>query len=206
MKMRNWVAKNAKWHRAGKHQDKRKVVDTGPVEIESESPEDVLDDVFSKHPRAWEFEPDYYSFTHVGYICEVKRNEHTGALNGYVTVPDGHPAVDCTENYTLIDQNRPLLPHQEMFFNLEVHGGVTYKDGATTGFDCNHMNDYAPLSAGQYTHKKYEWDGVGYVPTYLDGLDRNKRAWDMREIYRTIGYVMRECKHLAEQLKKMEGM
>ena len=51
MKVRNWVAKNAKWHRAGKHTDKRKVL--GPVEVELESPEDVLDEMMTKTQSAW---------------------------------------------------------------------------------------------------------------------------------------------------------
>jgi hypothetical protein len=75
---------------------------------------------------------------------------------------------------------------EENFYNIEVHGGVTYTGRRefkqqnytadyVVGFDCGHAGDLAPGIKSFY-----------------------------EEVYRNIEYVSNECKNLAKQLKELE--
>ena len=71
-----------------------------------------------------------------GYDCAVQMGPYS--INGYITLPDTHP----------------WLQHESLegvdFIN--VHGGVTYHEGQTIGFDTNHHTDgIHPESIG-YKH------------------------------------------------------
>lgn len=93
--------------------------------------------------REWESEPNRKEWEHVGLKCLVLRAQHLGHLNGYVGVPEGHPAYD--RDYNEID--------------VEVHGGLTFGDFGDgqlrpkgfywLGFDCAHLGDFVP---GQEKH------------------------------------------------------
>lgn len=116
-------------------------------------------------------EPDGWSFS-----CLLLRQE-TGHLCGYISIPWGHPLNP--------DAGLPCFD-----LGLDVHGGITYSERRAPddpieaegtdrwhwfGFDCNHLNDYAP---GE-----------------LISRDRYK-------VYRDVDYVQNEVLKLATQLTK----
>ena len=104
--------------------------------------------------RPWESEPDHESWRdeRTGLECEVVRQSH-GALCGYVTVPEGHPAY-------------LLEPMDSQFDGIDVHGGITYAapdraSGHRVGFDCAHTSDFAPDRDGAFAEP-------GDVANYCD--------------------------------------
>jgi hypothetical protein len=130
----------------------------------------------------WDDEPDKMQWVDeaTNLDCLIVRN-HSGALCGYVGVPNGHPHYGK-------DYDTP---------DVEVHGGLTYADRCQEdapeghgichipdpgrpgdvwwfGFDCAHYQDLIPA---------YSQDHIG-----LGG------------VYRNIAYVEAECARLAAQL------
>ena len=89
-----------------------------------------------KHPNS------QYTFESYGYECTIKRN--TTYYCGYITLPINHPYY----NY-----------HQENI-PIKVHGGFTYKNNGTFGFDCAHIYDYKysyPTNDAKATYKDFEF-------------------------------------------------
>ena len=82
--------------------------------------------------KPWENEPDHHLFESHGYVCEVRRHEWLGTLNGYIYVPLTHPIVGSEDDV----------------YELKAHGGITFfdREGDTfsIGFDCAHFGDYYP--------------------------------------------------------------
>lgn len=101
----------------------------------------------------WLNEKDYYELIIKGYKCEIKRNKHTGHLNGYITVSPDH-----------------ILLKEDLQWSsaLDVHGGVTYQNGNTVGFDCAHHMDYSPLSP--YNSSDSVYRNVEFVTNELNDL------------------------------------
>jgi hypothetical protein len=135
----------------------------------------------SVNDKPWEHEPDQLMFmSDAGYICEIKRHKPWGHLCGYIFIPFGHPDFGKTYN-DLKDEAYGIEPR--------VHGGWTYSDtkgdedgGKYTvfGFDCNHLDDYAP--------------GMGAsVPSYTFNTPSN---------YKTIEYVTDQLEQAAKQFKE----
>ena len=111
--------------------------------------------------RPWETEPNHKEWTEAStkYKCEIKRNEITMALCGYVTVPKNHHYYG--------------LGYNDVMAN--VHGGLTYSNKGTFGFDCAHAGDltpgvllsvlksakdpseYAELTLAHDTYRTFEW-------------------------------------------------
>jgi hypothetical protein len=94
--------------------------------------------------RPWEDEPDHAEWVQEpsGYKCRIVRNEHTGALNGYVGIPKEHRFWGI--NY---HSDREL---EDIADN--VHGGLTYSEQGDDGywyfgFDTNHYDDFSPAIA-----------------------------------------------------------
>jgi hypothetical protein len=139
----------------------------------------------------WQEEPDKMQFVDqaTGLPCLIVRN-HSGALCGYVGVPENHKAFE-------------LHYDAELVRGINVHGGLTFSDHCTKGgaeethichvpapgepdnvwwfgFDCAHSGDCLPA---------YHHGSVG-----LFG-DRIK--------YRTINYVKRHISKLALQLNDL---
>ena len=120
--------------------------------------------------KPWENEPDSLDWTHAGLRCAIRRGPLTGALNGYVGVPAGHPQYGQTPDDDVI----------------EVHGGITYahehlpgpgmppQDGGFwwIGFDCSHADDLIP-EIGPFSDE---------------------------DVYRDIAYVREQAERLAEHL------
>lgn len=136
-------------------------------------------------PGPWDKEPDKIQFEdeETGLPCLIVRN-HSGALCGYVGVPEGHPEFekDCQD------------------INYEVHGGLTFSDFCADrddehgichvpgkgepdkvwwlGFDCAHFMDTTP-----------EVERLGLEFIIFEGGS-----------YKTVEYVKREIAKLARQL------
>lgn len=70
-----------------------------------------------------------------GYPCALQMGPYS--INGYIALPPTHPWL----------QGDPTIDP-----TIDVHGGITYHEGTTLGFDTNHHNDgYHPDSTG-YQH------------------------------------------------------
>lgn len=132
-------------------------------------------------PGPWQEEPDKEQWPDpvTGYACLLKRGP-SGALCGYVGVPEGHPWHSRDHDDIAAD----------------VHGGLTYSssceegpEGETichvpapgepeplwwVGFDCAHAFDIIPAVI---------WPNVPYPG----------------ESYKAVAYVKRECAALAAQ-------
>ena len=139
-------------------------------------------------PRGpWDNEPDRIEWEASGYPALIVRN-HTGALCGYVGVPNGHPAYG--KGYDEI----PVY---------EVHGGLTYTDRCCgpichvpkpgesddvwwVGFDCQHGMDDAPGLM------RYEMRGPA-------------RHYPRLGTYKTVDYVRAEVEKLALELRELES-
>ncbi len=145
----------------------------------------------------WDQEPDrvFWVDKKTGLPCLAKRNHH-GAWCGYVGVPKNHPLHGKT--YSSDD---PRIS------DLEVHGGITYGDECDgrpeegichvsdggdhvwwLGFDCLHFDDKAPgMDATlREVNKRYP---------------RSAGEGVLNGHYRTVGYVRRQVRTLARQLK-----
>lgn len=113
-----------------------------------------------------------------GYVCRVARND-LGVWCGYVGIPKNHPA------------------YQKKFSDIEVriHGGLTYSGTDTSqniwwlGFNCGHGWDIIPA----FKNEEDELKTLSKISL--------KRGWAS---YKSIGYAIKETRHLAEQLKEIE--
>jgi hypothetical protein len=136
----------------------------------------------------WQDEPDKVQWQDeaTGLPCLIRRNGASGALCGYVGVPEGHPWFG--RDYS------DLL-------SIEVHGGLTYSDLCDSddkehgichvaedgikrwwlGFDANHGGDVAP------------------------GMEaRSPFARMAGSFYRNIEYMKAQCADLARQVSTGE--
>lgn len=141
----------------------------------------------------WQSEPDKRQWQDeaTSLPCLLKRNPESGFLCGYVGVPPGHPAYE--QDYSSVD--------------VSCHGGLTYSDFCMDeeepgksichipapgepdrvwwlGFDCGHCYDSQPGLA-----------------QYGGAL---ARICDHGE-YRTVEYVVEECRQLAQQLAALKA-
>ena len=127
--------------------------------------------------RPWETEPSHKKWTEATtkYKCEIKRNDITLTLCGYVTVPKKHHYYGLSYNDAVAN----------------VHGGLTYSNGkGTFGFDCAHAGDLSPgviLSVLKATRDTKD---------YLE-------ATEMFDTYRTFDWVVKETEDLARCLYVM---
>ncbi|HMJ16592.1 MAG TPA: hypothetical protein VK524_34495 [Polyangiaceae bacterium] len=125
----------------------------------------------------WQEEPDRVEWRHAGFPCLIVRADVTGALCGYVGLPEGHPWFEADI-------------HE---IDVSVHGGLTYgaacqghichapREGESDnvfwiGFDCSHAFDVSP----KFVH-------LGFRSSLLNGT------------YRGVRYVMHEVEELANQ-------
>ncbi len=115
-------------------------------------------------PRPWETEPDREEWASPnGYSCLILRVDWSGALCGYVTLPEGHPW-------------RVL---EALAVPADVHGGCTWNavlEGEfRCGFDCSHAFDFCPavhsrLPVAILAGLSYRT--IGYVRDQTAGLAR----------------------------------
>ena len=125
--------------------------------------------------RPWEGEPNHAEWVDelTGYVCEIRRYSSLLHLNGYVSIPKGHPCHGM--DYDAVNDL------------VSIHGGLTYSEkldrGKKFGFDCSHAGDLSP----------------GLLLTMLDVA--GSRDWGFKhDVYRDWNYVKAEVKNLAAQL------
>lgn len=131
----------------------------------------------------WDDEPDQLEWmTAVGYLGFINRAYITGALNGYVAVPRGHPV------YGVSYKSCPPL---------EVHDGVTFAEPAPPGRDPKPDEDLwwlGFMSGGLF----YFMPAMRGIHSKL-GLQYPKLLDDAR-LYRTLEFIKLEAESLASQL------
>lgn len=141
----------------------------------------------------WVEEPDVIEFEHKGFKCKVKRcfaNELSGHLFGghlcgYVCVPKENPK-----------HGKDVF---EEFDGIDVHGGLTYgkfeDEEYWIGFDCAHSGDICPSAE--------VFNKIMILPKFLKELEvKLNTSHNFNGSYKNIGFVIEECKRLAEQLAK----
>lgn len=145
----------------------------------------------------WNAEPDREEFMHAGLPCLVVRHwnekpgpeqgQGKGSLNGYVFVPEGHPAFG----------KRDLDP------DPSVHGGLTWRSTPEApinhaacvgswwvlGFDTGHAGDFQP---GLVFLMRKHSDNAAPLSAFDGGT------------YREFAFVKHEVMHLAQQLAAMK--
>ena len=144
---------------------------------EWETLEDEYDPNVNVSKKPWETEPDLLDFVDedTGYKCFIQRHQELKHLCGYVELPKKHKLYGSFS--------------EENFYNIEVHGGVTYTGKRefeqqnyiadyVLGFDCGHAGDLVP-----YLYNRNPLIGGSY---------------------KDIEYVTNECQKLAKQLKDLE--
>jgi len=109
-----------------------------------------------------------HTFTHAGYTCAVQLGPYS--YNGYIELPDGHPWLDY---------------ETEMHIPADVHGGITYRDGNTVGFDTNHYTDSPHPSAPN-----------ARIATLIEGMGAG-RIWSQDA-------VIQETYQLAQEARRAE--
>lgn len=133
--------------------------------------------------KPWEHEPDHLMFmSDAGYVCEIKRHEVYGHLNGYIYIPAGHP--DFGKTYNDLHGYGDGGMYEDA---PDVHGGWTFSDtrGEVTvfGFDCNHADDFAPKM----------------------GMGTTSAQFNNPVNYKTIEFVVNQLEHAAKQFKERES-
>jgi hypothetical protein len=92
----------------------------------AEVPKGIWDEDIDAHPTM------PVSFTYRGYTCKVNRNPVMWCYCGYTTLPSDHP--DFSKTYLELENK------------ISVHGGLTFSNDGTFGFDCGHYDDICPVS------------------------------------------------------------
>lgn len=140
-----------------------------------------------------EDEPDHVKgYTRHGFQFVIKRNHWSGALLGYLRVPQGHPWYKSITGKRYLRGNK-LAWGRFKKYNctrreyrglpwVEVHGGITYADklcyrgyalrGYWIGFDCAHYGDLVPS---------------------MENFGGS---------YKTLGFVLREIDQLSGQMNQ----
>ena len=153
----------------------------------------------------WVTEPDSFEFEYKGFTCFGKRfgiwdgpnADHLfgGQWNGYIILPQDHPWYGKRLS-------------NEDFFDIEIHGGITYCDYAPTewgdnkkfiiGFDCGHSYDLTPSMIDM--KKRVMEDMLNKMPSLMRQIAENSSIF--KETYRTYEFVVEEVKKLADQAKE----
>lgn len=157
----------------------------------------------------WQTEPDRIEWTdeETGYECGIVRHPRHGQLNGYVGLPFDHPAWG-------------LHYDNATFFDVEVHGGLTYADQYPPvidrsdpktglgplpepdgrwwlGFDCGHYTDVSPGMEALLRSLGHEpFEGFPALENLLS--DAAHDIYMPR--YKPVPYVRAEVTALAGQL------
>lgn len=118
--------------------------------------------------------------TQAGYQATVKIVP-MGHRCGYVTLPDNHP---CNGKH-----------YDDLA--IQVHGYLTYGEGATFGFDCAHYGDKPDTNLMSESFKEvYEKLGKPDDIVYLDKSDF--------ATIKSLDFCIEQCESMAAQFKAME--
>ena len=109
-------------------------------------------------------------FTHQGINCMTQMGPFT--INGYVELPENHPWLDKGD--------------LQDFFDVDVHGGISFHEGRVIGFDTNHLGD------GH--HPEAELADRDQLFTFRSYFDGSVHTWTWAE-------VEAETRKLADQAK-----
>jgi hypothetical protein len=140
----------------------------------------------------WVKEPDRVLFEHKGIKCLVRRavgveeggSHFGGHLCGYCFLPEGHPWFG--------------KGYDDDVVVAEVHGGITFSDKNSDGdweigFDCAHGHDVVPSFGRLFLDTS--------LPDELKELFKKIAIHTFPSpTYKNIGYVVGECRSLAEQI------
>lgn len=131
-------------------------------------------------PGVWMSEPDFCRWESNGFLCLAIRDMSLGMWRGSVKLTSEHSAYG-KEFKTLLDED--LISH------ISVHGGLATigqlpkkyseynQDAWWIGFECTQGEDYLPLLTHDQQHG---------------------------QVYKTLGFVMKETNYLAKQLAKIK--
>lgn len=165
-------------------------------------------------------------FEHCGYKCVVLF-QPMGHRCGYVGIPETHP-LHRKSYSSYLDIKKSDIGDREVsgVFQLfsacldddervqidayfQCHGGITYSGGGKGshypidsdlwwfGFDCAHAGDGKDLQLA-YERFPNEREHIFKM------IELEKKFPILDEVVRTEGYVVAECRRLAEQLKEFE--
>lgn len=109
-------------------------------------------------------------FTHRGINCMTQMGPFT--INGYIELPENHPWLNEGD--------------LQFFDGVDVHGGITYREGRVIGFDTNHFRDghHPDAELADQTEKIPNLSMYGEIP----------HIWTWEE-------VEEETRKLADQAK-----
>jgi hypothetical protein len=129
--------------------------------------------------------------TKVGLDAELRLTTG-GFINGYVKLPK-HLEGEKTS--------------YDDFYDIEVHGGVTYvgdlreDEGTWVGFDTAHCGDGKNFDlVREVFGEELDAEELDYI-SYKEELEYEFS--DNNDIFRDEEYVTKECEKLAEQLQKL---
>lgn len=134
-----------------------------------------------KLKKQWEEEPDYETFTHLGYQGIIKRQPQLLTLCGYIGVPQSHPFYG--------------RDYDSVYGYLDCHGGLTFSGQFPDfphwffGFDCAHAGDLIP-STYQLMNELREKEDCLSTSIFFQ-----------RDVYRNFDYVKKHVIQLANQLR-----
>jgi hypothetical protein len=133
----------------------------------------------------WLDEPDraHWVDLDTGYDCLIVRGP-SGALCGYVGVPEGHPWHGS--DYSAI-------PYEDAY----VHGGLTYAAPCQEDGKIYHTDEEA-------AHQNVWWLGFDCAH-YQDLTPAFDTVLNERAVYRTFAYVTAELQSLAAQIHRVGG-
>lgn len=141
----------------------------------------------------WQNEPDKAQWIDddSNLDCLIVRN-HSGALCGYVGVPESHPFYE---------------KHYHDTDTLAAHGGITFADFcADDGDEARNI-----CHTGQVANAKVWWFGFDCAHACDLSPKVLKDFPDLRplfghDVYRDFDYVKAECRKLAAQLKAVNRL
>ncbi len=168
----------------------------------------------------WTLEPDKRQWLdeETGYPCLIVRAGVTGALCGYVGIPETHRAYglnywgDSMKYMGKKVISKRKLKHSKLrkdMNNLDVHGGLTFsnfcgKSDDESKYIC-HVGDGEPWWIG--FDAAHAWDISPAMDARLKsfGFDQDLSTLITKQCaYRDLSYVENEVRSLARQLKAME--
>lgn len=131
----------------------------------------------------WQTEPDRLEWEHDGMNCLIVRNL-SGALCGYVGVPESHP-------WHGVHYDEP---------SADVHGGLNY-GSACNGVICHSADDETDGKLFWFGFDTAHWHDL--VPSMLRNISKIHGAImdPMGDVYWNIDMVRQETNRLAEQAK-----
>lgn len=156
---------------------------------------------------AWREEPDKLQWPDptTGLPCLIVRSA-SGALCGYVGVPDSHPWYQKSYRAPIGDCNDDCYCDSHWTHNvaskITIHGGLTFSDSCADAQDGSQHICHVP-GPGEPDH--VWWFGfdcayAGDLPPKYHALFPGLRELEIFETYRDAGYVREEVTRLAQQL------